>query len=146
MNKRQRAEAVSGSLAMFLAFAALVYLLFGPVYSFANSTGETGTASMLQALQANAAHIQPIAIIAFSVLLLAIIGVGVGAFYHSHTHKKAWHNVLLFSAIIMVIFTLLALLSIGPLMAPATLCALVAVFLSGTKAKEVVHESGVLKD
>ncbi len=141
MNKRRKAEAFSGLTATLLAFVAFVYLLFGPVYSFADSTGTSGTASMLQALQTNAQHIQPIAIMAFCTLLLGIIGVGVSAVCHSRTQKKEWQNILLFSVCVIVIFTLLALLSIGPLMTPSAVFALFALFLSYEKEKEAVTGS-----
>ena len=68
MNTRRWAEASSGLLATVLACAGLAYLLFAPIYSFANSTGTSGKASLLQALQANAQHIQSEAIIAFCIL------------------------------------------------------------------------------
>jgi hypothetical protein len=47
MNKRQWAEAFSELIATFLALAGLSYLLFGPLYTFASSTGARGTTSLL---------------------------------------------------------------------------------------------------
>ena len=137
MNKIRWAEAFSGLLANVLACAGLVYLLFGQVYSFANSTGTSGKANLLQALQANVQHIQPEAIIAFCILLLGIIGVGVSAVYHSRTRKDVWYKVLLSSVGVMVVVTLLGLLSIGPFMIPGTLFALLALYFARIRKIEV---------
>ena len=125
MNKYRWAEAFSGLLATFLAIGSLAYLLFGPSYNVATSTGTNGTESMLQ-------HIQPTAIIAFCLLLVAIIGVSVGAVCHSRTQNPFWRNVLVFSVSIMVLFTLIGLLIIGPLIAPSALFAILALYLSYT--------------
>ncbi len=127
MNKRQWAEAFSGLVAMFLALAGLIYLLFGPIYSFASSTGAHGTTSLLQT------HLQPSAIIALCIFLLAIVGVGVGAVCHNRTQKEVWQRVLLFSVIVMTVGTLLGILSIGPIIAPGTLFAILTLYLSRTR-------------
>jgi sulfite exporter TauE/SafE len=136
MSRIRWAEAVSGIIATLLAVSFIAYLLFGSVYTFANSDGINGTANILQAVQW--AHIQPITIVAFSLFLLSIIGVGMGAVGHSRTQKRVWQKILFFSVSIMVIFTLLALLSIGPLIAPTTLIALLTLFLSFRVEKEAM--------
>jgi len=140
MNKYRWAEAFSGLLATFLAIASLAYLLFGPSYNVATSTGRNGTGSMLQTLQA---HIQPDAIIAFCLLLAAIIGVSVGAVCHSRTQNPFWRNVLVFSVSIMVLFTLIGLLSIGPLIALSALFAILALYLSYTSGTSKTGEGRI---
>jgi hypothetical protein len=130
MNKHRLAEAVSGLVATFLALAGFIYLLLGPTYSFAASTGASGTTSMLQVLET---HIQLGAIIALFILFLAIIGVGIGAVGHSSTQNKAWKIVLLCSVIVMITGTLLGILSIGPIIAPGSFFAILALYFSRAK-------------
>jgi hypothetical protein len=140
MNTYRWAEAFSGLVATLLAIASLAYLLFGPAYNVTTSTGRNGAGSMLQTLQM---HIQPVAIIAFCLLLVAIIGVSVGAVFHCRTQTVLWRNVLVFSVSIMVLFTLIGLLSIGPLIAPSALFAILALYLSYTNGTTRTEEGKI---
>jgi TctA family transporter len=124
MRNLQRFEAACGLVAALLGFLGVAYALFGPTYSFQNSSGQTGTANLLQV------GIPPGAIVALCILSLGLIGVATGAVLHSRTRENWWRIVLLISTVVMVAFLVLTLLSIGLLLLPATLFALVASALS----------------
>jgi hypothetical protein len=79
MSNLQRLEAACGLVAALLGFPGLAFALFGPVYRFESSSGQSGTANLLQA------GIQPGALIALCILSLGLIGVAVSAVVHSRT-------------------------------------------------------------
>jgi hypothetical protein len=124
MNNNQRLERISGIAAALFGLLALAYVLFGPVYQWTSSSGQNGTANMLQV------GIQPTALVAFGILLLALIGVAVSTVLHSHTAENKWRIVLGAATIIIIIFTILTLPSIGLFILPSALLSLVTFVLS----------------
>src|SRR5258708_6578141 len=124
MGNLQRWEAACGLLAALFGFLGLAYVLFGPVYRFESSSGQSGTANLLQV------GIQPSALIALCILSLGLIGVAISAVVHSRTGGRGWRIVLWISTAVIVILTLLSLLSIGVFLLPSTLFALLASALS----------------
>jgi hypothetical protein len=124
MGNLQRLEAACGLLAALFGLLGLAYALFGPTYSFANSSGQSGTANLVQV------GIQPVTLIILGILVLGLIGVAVGAVLHSRTGSSGWRVVLWVSNIVLLILTFLSLLSIGVLLLPGTLFALLTSTLS----------------
>jgi hypothetical protein len=124
MRNLQRLEAACGLLAALFGLLGLAYALFGPTYSFANSSGQSGTANLVQV------GIQPVTLIILGILVLGLIGVAAGAVVHSRTGGSGWRVVLWVSTVVLVILTFLSLLSIGVLLLPGTLFALLASALS----------------
>ncbi len=124
MGNLQRLEAVCGLLAALFGLLGLTYALFGPTYSFANSSGQSGTANLVQV------GIQPFTLVILGILVLGLIGVAASAVVHSRTGGNGWRVVLWVSTTVLVILTFLSLLSIGVLLLPGTLFALLASALS----------------
>ena len=120
MGNLQRSEAACGLVAALFGFLGLAYALFGPVYRFESSSGQSGTANLLQV------GIQPSALIVLCILLLGLIGVAVSAVVHSRTGGSGWRIVLWVSTAVIVILTFLTLPSIGVFLLPGTLFALLA--------------------
>jgi len=120
MGNLQRLEAACGLVAALLGFPGLAFALFGPVYRLESSSGQSGTANLLQV------GIQPGALIALCILSLGLIGVAVSAVVHSRTGGRGWRIVLWISTAVIVILTLLSLPSIGVFLLPSTLFALLA--------------------
>ena len=126
MNKSRQFESISGLLATLLGLLVLAYMLFGPVYQGISSSGQSGTASLLQV------GIQPVTALILGLLALALIGVTVSVLRHRRTEGNRWRIVLGVSAVVIIAFTLLALPSIGLFMLPSALLALLAFVLSLT--------------
>jgi len=84
MNMYRRFESISGLAAAVLGILALAYALFGQIYRGIGSSGQSGTASLLQV------GIQPITIAVLAVLLLALIGLVVSSALHSSTGETGW--------------------------------------------------------
>jgi hypothetical protein len=124
MGNVQRLEAACGLVAALVGCLGLAYALFGPVYRFESSSGQSGTANLLQV------GIQPSALIALCILVLGLIGVAVSPVVHSRTGSSGWRIVLWISTTVIVILTFLALPSIGVFLLPGTLFALLASALS----------------
>ena len=124
MSNLQRLEAACGLVAALLGFLGLAFALFGPVYRFESSYGQSGTANLLQA------GLQPSALIALCILSLGLIGVAVSAVVHSRMGGRGWRIVLWISAAVIVILMFLSLPSIGVLLLPSALFALLASTLS----------------
>jgi hypothetical protein len=124
MGNLQRLEAACGLVAALVGCLGLAYALFGPVYRFESSSGQSGTANLLQV------GIQPSALIDLCILLFGLIGVAVSAVVHSRTGSSGWRIVLWISTTVIVSLTFLALPSIGVFLLPGTLFALLAFALS----------------
>ena len=128
MRNLRRFEAACGLVAALFGFLGLAYALFGPTYSFQNSSGQTGTANLLQV------GVPPGAIVALGILSLGLIGVAVSAVVHSRTGGRGWRIVLWIATAVIVILTLLSLPSIGVFLLPSTPFALLAsTFSLGTR-------------
>jgi hypothetical protein len=124
MGNLQRWEAACGLVAALFGLLGLAYALFGPVYRFESSSGQSGTANLVQV------GIPPSALIALGILVLGLIGVAVSAVVHSRTGGSGWRIVLWLSTAVIVILTFLTLPSIGAFLLPSTLFALLASALS----------------
>jgi hypothetical protein len=124
MRNLRRFEAACGLVAALFGFLGVAYALFGPTYSFQNSSGQTGTVNVLQI------GILPSAVVALCILSLGLIGEAAGAVLHSRTRENRWRIVLWISTAVIVAFLVLTLPGIGLLLLPGTLFALVASALS----------------
>jgi len=125
-----RLEQVLGIIAGAWGVAVLAFFLAGPVYRTAtNSTGgttHTGTASGIQV------GISPVAIIFLAVVTLALIGIAVTAFQDGRG-LRGYRGWLWAATAVFGAYCLLALLSIGVLLLPGLVCAIVASVLAGVK-------------
>ena len=124
MRNLRRFEAACGLAAALFGFLGIAYALFGPTYSFQSSSGQTGTASMLQL------GLPPGVLLTVGILVLVPIGVAVSAVVHSRTGGRGWRIVLWVATTLIVIITFLTGFSIGLLLLPSTLFAVVASALS----------------
>src|SRR5580700_10931420 len=124
MHNLRRFEAACGLIAALVGFLGVAYALFGPTYSFQNSSGQAGTANLLQV------GVPPIAIVAICILSLGFIGVALSAVVHSRTGDSGWRIVLWASTAVIVILTFLTGFSIGVFLLPGALFALLASALS----------------
>ena len=129
MSNNQHFERLCGVGTTLLGFLALAYAIFGPIYQGVSSSGQSGTANMFQM------GIQPVTLVAFGIFLLALLGVAVGAVLHSRGEENKWRIVLGGSTLVISVFTILTLPSIGLFMLPCILLALVATVLSSPAAK-----------
>jgi hypothetical protein len=130
----RRFEALCGLLAALLGGFALIFILFGPLYHFSGSSGASGSASLLQV------GIEPVTVVIFCLLLLALIGEAVGAILHSRTARGSWLALLWGSTAVIGLVNLLSLLSIGVFLLPITLCALIACALSLSWERQRLRE------
>lgn len=121
-------EAISGILATVAGGVAIMYLLTAPTYSGegcqATSSGEppicvTRTATLVQINGATA-------IIDLSIAVVLFACIAISAVIHSRTGGRSAQRVLWGSTAVLIIFTLLAILSIGPRLLPGAALALVA--------------------
>jgi hypothetical protein len=124
MRNLRRFEAACGLVAALVGFLGVAYALFGPTYSFQNSSSQTGMANLLQV------GVPPGAIVALGILSLGLIGVAVSAVVHSRTGGSGWRIVLWASTAVIVMLTFLTGFSIGVFLLPSTLFALLASALS----------------
>src|SRR5258707_1795161 len=124
MRNLRRFEAACGLVAALFGFLGVAYALFGPTYRFQSSSGQTGTANVLQV------GIPPSIIVALCILSLGLIGEAAGAVLHSRTRENRWRIGLWISTAAILAFLVLTLPSIGLLLLPGTLFALVASPLS----------------
>jgi hypothetical protein len=124
MRNLRRFEAACGLAAALFGFLGIAYALFGPTYSFQSSSGQTGTASMVQLGPS------PSVLISVGVLVFVPIGVAISAVVHSRTGGRGWQIMLWVATTIIVIITFLTGFSIGLLLLPGTLFAIGASALS----------------
>ncbi len=113
-------KAACGLGAALVGCLGLAYALFGPIYRFESSSGQSGTANLLQV------GVPPSALLALSILVLGLIGVAVSAVVHSRTRGSGWRIVLWVATMFIVIMTFLTGFSIGLFLLPSTLLALLA--------------------
>lgn len=121
-------EAISGILASVAGGAAITFLLIPPSYSGAScyiaNPGErpicvTRTETLLQVNGATA-------IVDLSIVAAVLLCLAIAAVWHSRTGQRGAQWVLWGSAVILTLFTFLAILSIGSLLLPSVAFALVA--------------------
>jgi hypothetical protein len=124
MRNRRQFEAACGLLTALFGFLGIAYALFGPTYSFQSSSGQSGTASMLQL------GLPPSVLISVGILVLVPLSVASSAVMHSRTEGRGWRSVLWAATAVIVIITVLTGFSIGLLLLPSTLFAVGASVLS----------------
>jgi hypothetical protein len=120
MSTHRRFEAACGVVAALFGLLGVAYVLFGPTYSFASSSGggaaQTGTANVWQV------GIEPITWDFLSLFVLGLIGVLSGAVLHSRIGAQRWRAVLWGSTMAMVAVTILARLEHRGIPAPQYSC------------------------
>ena len=131
----RKLEAACGLVAALVGCLGLTYALFGPTYSFQSCSGYGNDASKISSCQTGTANllqvgIPPTAIVALCILLLGLIGIAVSAVEHSRSGGSGWRIALWVSTTFIVILTILTGFSIGLLLLPSTLFALLASALS----------------
>ena len=121
-------EAVSGIFASVAGGAAILYLLIVPTYSGEGCTvatpGEppicvTRTATLLQINGVTA-------IVDLSIVAILLLGIVISAVWHSRTGRRGAQWLLWGSTAAIVVFTLLAMFSIGLWLLPSAALALAA--------------------
>ena len=127
----RKLEAACGVGAALVGCLVLAFTLFGPTYSFQSCSGYSNDSSNMNSCQTGTANllqvgIQPITIVALSILSLGLIGIAVSAVVHSRTGGSGWRIVLWVSTAAIVILTFLTGFSIGLFLLPGTLFALLA--------------------
>jgi hypothetical protein len=131
--RERRYELISGLGAGIIGILALAYALFGPSYSFerielrADGTTSTtsGRASLLETQS-----LQPATVIVFVVLALLIVGVAAGAYLHARQGFNGGRWLLGISTAILGLGMIITGFSIGPLLFPSFLLALIATALA----------------
>ncbi|MGZ3584091.1 MAG: hypothetical protein ACXWP6_15800 [Ktedonobacterales bacterium] len=127
-------EAISGILTSIAGGAAITFLLIAPTYRgegcHVTNSGEppicvTTTSTFLQVNGSTA-------IVDLSIAAALFICIAIAAVWHSRTGRQGVQWTLWATSATLIIFTLLAILSIGPLLLPgaalafvASLCALI---------------------
>lgn len=121
-------EAISGILACIAGGAAITFLLIAPTYRGegcqVTNAGEppvcvTRTATLIQINGATA-------IIDLGIVAVLFICVAVPAIVHSRTGRRGAQAILWGSTALLIVFTFLAILSIGALFLPSAALAFVA--------------------
>jgi hypothetical protein len=133
-------ELIYGAAACAIGIAALVFLLVAPLYGGASSSSATScdstgncttittpvvhsTATLLQVNGSSDV------LFLLGLLLLCLLAIAVSAALHSTLQRGTWLVILWIAAVMMVLFTLLGIFTIGIFLAPAALLALVAAVL-----------------
>ena len=133
----QRMELLYGIAACVLGIAALVYILFGPLYRGSSSSSMTicdspghctstigpevhSTSTLLQM------GIQPETIVFLTILLLLYLAIALSAALHSSWGQSNWLVMLCAAAGLTLLLTALGMLSIGIFLLPGTLLGVVA--------------------
>ncbi len=110
-----RVELAAGALATLTGFAGLAYGFYG----------------------ANAiiAEVRPQAVILFGLAILSLLGTSIGAYFHVLRSRRGARWIVRTSALYIVAFTFLAVLSIGSFVLPSALFALIAAAGSGDRRR-----------
>jgi hypothetical protein len=122
MTRSQWIECISGLVSGGLGLLMLCVFFFGPGITYqsssTNGTSVSGTTSYAQV----AGGVVPI----FLLFGLPLLGIALGASFHAVRTVLAARIVLWASTIMLVIFAVLALLSISPWLFPSVILALIA--------------------
>jgi hypothetical protein len=111
-------ELVSGWLSGIVGLLGLADFLFGPAYQYQSSTGASG---YMGAIEAGAISAE--AAVVLSVVALAFISVIVAATARASSGASSWRPLLWFATAVLLVFTTLGMLSVGLLLLPGTLLA-----------------------
>ncbi len=120
----KRLELVSGLAASGFGILGLIYAILGPTshsVGTAISVGPSGSTSLAQR------GLDPAAIVFFALVLLILVGVAVGAYWHSQRGVKAGLTLLWTLTGLLWIAVILGAASIGILLLPAAVLASVTV-------------------
>ena len=111
----------------------LAYALFGPTYSYTKAElhpdGTTSTISGRASLL-EVQSLEPITILVFVVLMLLALGVAAGAYLHTRRGMAGGRWLLGISTAILGFGVIITGFSIGPLLLPSFLLALIATALA----------------
>lgn len=121
-------EALSALLASVAGGVAIFYLLTAPVYSGAGchvtNSGEppvcvTSTATLFQVNGVTA-------IVDLGIVAVLLLGIAISAVWHSRTGRRSAQGILWSSTVALIVFTFLAIFSIGSLLLPGAALSLVS--------------------
>jgi|GEM_PF-2407749 len=129
----RRNELISGLGGGISGILALAYALLGPTYSFermelhpdGTTSAISGSASLLEVQS-----LQPITILVFVVLALLALGVAAGAYLHARRGMAGGRWLLGISTVILGFGVIITGFSIGLLLLPSFLLALIATALA----------------
>lgn len=86
------------------------------------------------ALAIGRSRYEDISILFFAMMILSAVGAAAGAYHHSHWGGRGWLILLWACAVVLLVWTVLGVFSIGPILFPAALLALVAA-VAGSAAR-----------
>lgn len=143
MSQRRRRgliEVATALGAMALGVAAVLFVLFGPLYTLESSavtsdglvTNTFGSESLLQA------GLDPITAVVLGVALLASLGIGLGAILHAHTGAAVGRGLVAISTVTLVVVAILGALSIGIFLLPSVALGFVALAAGASAASAAV--------
>lgn len=133
----RKAELICGLLAGFAGLLGLGYALFGPTGDYAvsevTSDGRITMLSGRESLWASQWPFEPITLVFFLAVVLALAGVVLGAVVHSRDDFRPARLLLWVSTGMLVAMTLVGVVSIGVFLLPATLFSLAAAIVAGAR-------------
>jgi hypothetical protein len=123
-----RIESVAALVASVMGVAAVLFVLWGPLYSLESSglssdgtvTSTTGTASLLQV------GLDPVTAVVLAVALLASLGIGLGGVVHARTGATLGRGLVAASTVALLVVAILGALSIGIFLLPSLALGFVA--------------------
>ena len=129
MSTARRIEQILGIVAAIWGIFILALALFGPLYQTAASTAtgatQTGRASAVSA------GLRPITVIILAIILVSLVGIAVTAIQDGRgiAGFRVWLRTF---TIFLAVVCLVAILSIGVLLLPSLIVAVIASVLAGT--------------
>jgi hypothetical protein len=127
-------EGVCGVLATLWGLLVEGYLLFGPSYSFVGGTNQGSETTGHTGLVGTG--IAPATVVSLSLLALILLGIGGAALLDSRSPATPRFRIILVMAtVFLLLYTCAAIASIGFLLLPSGILALIAVVLSGIVAR-----------
>ncbi len=125
----RRIELVSGFAASVFGILGWAYAVFGPTHHYMGSAissgGSTNTATGATSLAQNG--LEPIGIVFFAFMALVAVSIAPGAYLHSRRGIKAGLMLLWTLTLLLWVSVILGAASIGVLLLPAALLAVVTV-------------------
>lgn len=126
--RRSLIEVATALVATALGVAAVLFVLFGPLYTLESSTVSSdgsvtsifGSESLLQA------GLDPLTAVVLAVALLASIGIGLGAVLHARSGAAVGRGLVATSTVALVVVAILGALSIGIFLLPSMALGFVA--------------------
>lgn len=129
----RRIELFAGIGAAIYGIAALALVIFGPLYSGESRTQTSGGTVTVERGRAALWElgIEPVALVFLAIFLITFISVGYGALMHARYDIRAGFHLVWASSLVLLVGTIAGLASIGFLLLPGTLLALIAA-IAGT--------------